>query len=70
MREQAHSLGMGPWHHKPVGFCVCQAAGSLRFQLNNGVLRWKMRRPLVFMVCFPLPMGLDCPPRRGVQEDR
>ncbi|EJK49189.1 hypothetical protein THAOC_31963 [Thalassiosira oceanica] len=29
---------------------AARPAGSLRFPLNNGVLRWEMRWPLVFMV--------------------
>ena len=32
--------------------CACQAAGSARFQPNNGVLRRKMRWPFVFRVFF------------------
>ena len=50
--EQGYRLGRGPRHHKPVRFGVSQAARTLRFQLNEGVLRWKLRWPLVFMVNF------------------
>ena len=50
MSEQVYILGRGPRHHKPVRFGVSQAARTLRFQLNDGVLRWKLRWPLVFMV--------------------
>ena len=38
MSERVYGLGRGPWQHKRVGFGVSQAAGSPRFQLNNGVL--------------------------------
>ena len=42
----------GSMAHKRVGFGVSQAAGSPRFQPNDGVLRRKMRWPFVFMVFF------------------
>ena len=45
-------VGRGPWRNKGVGFGVCQAAGSPRFQPNNEVLRRKMRWPFVFRVVF------------------
>ena len=50
MSEQGYRLGRGSWRHKPVRFGVSQAARTLRFQLNDGVLRWKLRWPPVFMV--------------------
>ena len=48
-------VGWGPWHHKGVGFGSSepvQAAGSPRFQPNNGVLREEMRWPFVLTVFF------------------
>ena len=59
MSEQVYRLGRGPRHHKPVQFGVSQAARTLRFQLNDGVPRWKLRWPLVFMVNFLLPLGIE-----------
>ena len=50
--ERVYGLGRGPWLHECVGFGVGQAAGSPRFQLNDGVLRRKMRLLFVFMVLF------------------
>ena len=41
--ERVCGLGRGPWQQKYVGFGVRQAAGSPRFQLNDGVLRLEMR---------------------------
>ena len=58
--EQVYILGRGPRHHKPIRFGVSQAARTLRFQLNDGVLRWKMRWPPVFMVfshCLMIKKG-------------
>ena len=48
--EPVYRQARGPMHHKPVRFGVSQAARTLRFQLNDGVLQWKLRFPLVFMV--------------------
>ena len=43
MSERVYSLGRGPWQCKGVGFGVSQAAGSPRFQPNDGVLLREMR---------------------------
>ena len=52
MSEQVYRPARGSRHHKPVGFGVSQAARTARFQLNDGVLRWKLRWRLVLMVFF------------------
>ena len=50
MSEGVYRLERDPWHHVSVGFGVGQAAESSRFDMNDWVLRPKMRWPYVFMV--------------------
>ena len=52
MSERVYRLGRGPRQHKCVGFRVSQAARTDKSQVNNGVLRWKLRWSLVSLVFF------------------
>ena len=45
-------LRRGPWLHKSVGFGVSRAAETLRFQLNEELLRWKLGWMLLVTVFF------------------
>jgi len=50
--EPVYGSARGPRHHYCFGFGVSQAARSARFQMDNGVLRWKLGWRLVLMVFF------------------
>ena len=71
MSEQVYRLKRGPQPLNFFGFAVSQVARSPRFQLNNRVLRRKMRWPLVFTDCSKHP-GLKAilVPNTNTMEDR
>ena len=60
LSERIYGLGRGPWHDKCVGFGVCLAAKSHRFQANDGVLRLIGDEVAARVQGgFPLPMGIE-----------
>ena len=52
MTERVYRPGRGPRQHICVEFGVCQAARMAESEVDNGVLRWKLRWSMVPLVFF------------------